>query len=203
MSNLFQKLQFCGFFLSKFSFRDGIPVGIGANSYFFPDTIYRSSEGENVSVPNRESSSPIYEEQRGQPCHLSSSLYYGGQDIYSHPQNTQSSSYPTVSACYDKLVLHYFMHVERVQRAWHNYYYASKAISVKSITVMLASTRFAWKHHTYWGPFELENDSQTRNLLTLIKCLRLVRSIKMAEKMIQGVLQGEIGGKVGSYLTCI
>ncbi|KAE9447749.1 hypothetical protein C3L33_20360, partial [Rhododendron williamsianum] len=67
------------------------------------DTIYRSSEGENVSVPNRESSSPIYEEQRGQPCHLSSSLYYGGQDIYSHPQNTQASSYPTVSACYDKL----------------------------------------------------------------------------------------------------
>ncbi|KAI8556756.1 hypothetical protein RHMOL_Rhmol05G0279800 [Rhododendron molle] len=59
------------------------------------DTISRSSEGENVSVPNRESSSPIYEEQRGQPCHLSSSLYYGGQDIYSHPQNTQPSSYPT------------------------------------------------------------------------------------------------------------
>ncbi|KAG5550344.1 hypothetical protein RHGRI_015342 [Rhododendron griersonianum] len=68
------------------------------------DTIYRSSEGENVSIPNRESSSPIYEEQRGQPCHLSSSLYYGGQDIYSHPQNTQASSYPTVSACYDTSV---------------------------------------------------------------------------------------------------
>ncbi|XP_058215965.1 uncharacterized protein LOC131327019 isoform X2 [Rhododendron vialii] len=58
------------------------------------DTISRSSEGENVSFPNRESSSPIYEEQRGQPCHLSSSLYYGGQDVYSHPQNTQASSYP-------------------------------------------------------------------------------------------------------------
>jgi len=59
-------------------------------------TIPQSSEGENVSVPNKDPS-PFYQEQRGQPCHLSSSIYYGGQDIYSHPQNTQGSVYPTIN----------------------------------------------------------------------------------------------------------
>lgn len=56
------------------------------------DDTSKSSEGESQIFPNRDMSS-IYQEQRVQPCHLSSSIYYGGQDIYSHPQSTQSSAY--------------------------------------------------------------------------------------------------------------
>ncbi|XP_057475838.1 uncharacterized protein LOC130763838 isoform X1 [Actinidia eriantha] len=52
------------------------------------DTIRRGSEGENQSIPNRDTSH-FYQEQAVQPCHLSSSIYYGGQDIYSHSQNSQ------------------------------------------------------------------------------------------------------------------
>jgi len=56
------------------------------------DDPYKSSDGESQSMPNRDISS-IYQEQRVQPCHLSSSIYYGGQETYSHPQSTQSSVY--------------------------------------------------------------------------------------------------------------
>ncbi|KAG7033807.1 hypothetical protein SDJN02_03532 [Cucurbita argyrosperma subsp. argyrosperma] len=34
--------------------------------------------------------SSIYQEQGAQPCHLSSSIYYGGQDVYAHPQNSHN-----------------------------------------------------------------------------------------------------------------
>uniref|UniRef100_A0A2N9HQQ9 Uncharacterized protein n=1 Tax=Fagus sylvatica TaxID=28930 RepID=A0A2N9HQQ9_FAGSY len=50
------------------------------------------SDGESQSMPNRDMSS-IYPEQRVQPCPLSSSIFYGGQDICSNPQSTQSSVY--------------------------------------------------------------------------------------------------------------
>lgn len=54
-----------------------------------PDNIPKSGEGE--SLPSKDTSF-IYQEARPQqPCHLSSSIYYGGQDIYSQPQNSQSS----------------------------------------------------------------------------------------------------------------
>ncbi|XAR50889.1 hypothetical protein NMG60_11005344 [Bertholletia excelsa] len=53
-----------------------------------------SSEGEHQSTSNKYKG-PFYQEQRVQPCHLSSSIYYGGQDIYSHPQSVQGSSYST------------------------------------------------------------------------------------------------------------
>ncbi|XP_057953187.1 uncharacterized protein LOC131147686 isoform X2 [Malania oleifera] len=33
----------------------------------------------------------IFQEHRVEPCHLSSSLYYGGQDIYSHSPSTHDS----------------------------------------------------------------------------------------------------------------
>ncbi|XP_061366889.1 uncharacterized protein LOC133310017 [Gastrolobium bilobum] len=55
-----------------------------------PDYISKVSDGETQSTENKDMSS-IYQEQRVQPCHLSSSIYYGGQDIYSHPQSTQDS----------------------------------------------------------------------------------------------------------------
>ncbi|KAI3423303.1 uncharacterized protein J3R85_011151 [Psidium guajava] len=32
-----------------------------------------------------------YQEQRVQPCHLSSSIFYGGQENYCHPSSTQGS----------------------------------------------------------------------------------------------------------------
>ncbi|KAJ7961346.1 Plant/T7H20-70 protein [Quillaja saponaria] len=55
-----------------------------------PEGTFRRNEGEFQSTPNRDTSS-IYQEQKVQPCHLSSSIYYGGQDIYSQPQSTQNT----------------------------------------------------------------------------------------------------------------
>ncbi|XVE76457.1 hypothetical protein DITRI_Ditri12bG0174500 [Diplodiscus trichospermus] len=56
---------------------------------------YKGHEGENQSIANRDLSS-IYQEQKVQPCHLSSSIYYGGQDVYSHPQSTKDSGLNSV-----------------------------------------------------------------------------------------------------------
>ncbi|XP_065878349.1 uncharacterized protein [Euphorbia lathyris] len=42
------------------------------------------------AIPNKDRKS-IFVEERVEPCHLSSSLYYGGQDNYSQPPNTQPS----------------------------------------------------------------------------------------------------------------
>ncbi|KAL3536452.1 hypothetical protein ACH5RR_004913 [Cinchona calisaya] len=56
------------------------------------ESISTVSEGDNVGTPNKETSS-FYQEEKVQPCPLSSSIYYGGQDVYSHPQNTQDSGY--------------------------------------------------------------------------------------------------------------
>lgn len=54
------------------------------------------TEGANATYnrPYKDRSS-MFQEERIEPCHLSSSLYYGGQDIYSHPpSNYASGSYP-------------------------------------------------------------------------------------------------------------
>ncbi|KAK7294581.1 hypothetical protein RJT34_17470 [Clitoria ternatea] len=50
----------------------------------------KGSVGETQSTAHKDTSS-IYQEQRVKPCHLSSSIYYGGQDIYSRPQSAQDS----------------------------------------------------------------------------------------------------------------
>ncbi|GLT66987.1 hypothetical protein SLA2020_393240 [Shorea laevis] len=56
-------------------------------------------EGATYNSPNKERNS-IYQEERVEPCHLSSSLYYGGQDIYSHSTSTQTTaSYPILNKC--------------------------------------------------------------------------------------------------------
>lgn len=60
------------------------------------DNIFQTSPGENHSAPVRDMGS-YYQEEKMQPCHLSSSIYYGGQDVYSRPQNTQSSVHTTFS----------------------------------------------------------------------------------------------------------
>ncbi|CAN1770141.1 hypothetical protein LINPERHAP1_LOCUS11518 [Linum perenne] len=56
----------------------------------------RSNEGDSQNNSYRDMNS-IYQDQRVQPCHLSSSIYYGGQDnVYHHPQSNQSTtSYST------------------------------------------------------------------------------------------------------------
>ncbi|XP_059667871.1 uncharacterized protein LOC132313207 [Cornus florida] len=58
-----------------------------------PVTNRNSSEGEGQSTPNRDMN--FYQEEKVQPCHLSSSIYYGGQDIYSYPKSSQSSGLTT------------------------------------------------------------------------------------------------------------
>lgn len=57
-----------------------------------------SGEGTRYSmIPNKDRSS-VLQEERVEPCHLSSSLYYGGQDVYSQSPSAQTSaSYPIVS----------------------------------------------------------------------------------------------------------
>ncbi|XP_050370096.1 uncharacterized protein LOC126788170 isoform X2 [Argentina anserina] len=54
-----------------------------------------SSEDACYSLPNKDHSS-VRQEERAEPCHLSSSLYYGGQEVYSQsPSNPHATgSYP-------------------------------------------------------------------------------------------------------------
>ncbi|KAM7464014.1 hypothetical protein LguiA_032135 [Lonicera macranthoides] len=60
------------------------------NKHGAQDANSRGKEGDNQNPPNRDMSS-YYNEEKVQPCHLSSSIYYGGQDVYSHPKSTQNS----------------------------------------------------------------------------------------------------------------
>ncbi|XP_028187941.1 uncharacterized protein LOC114374490 isoform X2 [Glycine soja] len=62
----------------------------GWNSKF--DYISMGNHGETQNTTQKDMSS-IYQEQRLQPCQLSSSIHYGGQDIYSCPKSTQDSGY--------------------------------------------------------------------------------------------------------------
>ncbi|KAK7390470.1 hypothetical protein VNO78_25776 [Psophocarpus tetragonolobus] len=54
-----------------------------------------SSKGNGSEAQNAVSKdmSSMYQDQRVQPCHLSSSIYYGGQDIYSTPQSAQRDGF--------------------------------------------------------------------------------------------------------------
>ncbi|KAM7526402.1 hypothetical protein LguiA_016304 [Lonicera macranthoides] len=58
-----------------------------------PGGLDGSRQGESQNQQKRESS--VYYEEKVQPCHLSSSIYYGGQDNYSHPKSSQNSGYST------------------------------------------------------------------------------------------------------------
>uniref|UniRef100_A0A2N9HDK2 Uncharacterized protein n=1 Tax=Fagus sylvatica TaxID=28930 RepID=A0A2N9HDK2_FAGSY len=49
-----------------------------------------NSKAARCSIPNKDRGS-VFQEERVEPCHLSSSLYYGGQDIYSQPPSTQNT----------------------------------------------------------------------------------------------------------------
>ncbi|XP_021604767.1 uncharacterized protein LOC110609483 isoform X2 [Manihot esculenta] len=55
-----------------------------------------TSEAASYNMPNKDKNS-IFMEEKAEPCHLSSSLYYGGQDNYSQPPSSHiSGSYPPV-----------------------------------------------------------------------------------------------------------
>ncbi|TYI73224.1 hypothetical protein E1A91_D07G116400v1 [Gossypium mustelinum] len=52
------------------------------------------AESATYTKANKDSNS-VFQEERMEPFHLSSSLYYGGRDIYRHSSSTQTStSYP-------------------------------------------------------------------------------------------------------------
>ncbi|XP_059305495.1 uncharacterized protein LOC132057075 [Lycium ferocissimum] len=53
-----------------------------------------NNEASSQAAQNKQPSS-FYQNEKVQPCHLSSSIYYGGQDVYSFPQNNQNSTYTT------------------------------------------------------------------------------------------------------------
>ncbi|XP_030964464.1 uncharacterized protein LOC115985683 isoform X2 [Quercus lobata] len=58
------------------------------------ETSAMNSKVARCSIPNNDRGS-VFQEQRVEPCHLSSSLYYGGQDVYSQYPSTQNSeSFP-------------------------------------------------------------------------------------------------------------
>jgi hypothetical protein len=63
----------------------------------FPNNKLANSQAASYSMPDKDRNSVIQEE-RVEPCHLSSSLYYGGQENYSQSPSTQmAGSYPIVS----------------------------------------------------------------------------------------------------------
>ncbi|KAK9998738.1 hypothetical protein SO802_018341 [Lithocarpus litseifolius] len=58
------------------------------------ETSAMNSKVARCSIPNNDRGS-VFQEERVEPCHLSSSLYYGGQDVYSQYPSTQNSgSFP-------------------------------------------------------------------------------------------------------------
>ncbi|KAH0632249.1 hypothetical protein KY285_037480 [Solanum tuberosum] len=58
-----------------------------------------SNEASSQQAAQNKQPSSFYQNEKVQPCHLSSSIYYGGQDVYSFPQNNnQSSTYTTRSS---------------------------------------------------------------------------------------------------------
>ncbi|KAJ4843760.1 hypothetical protein Tsubulata_032159 [Turnera subulata] len=53
-----------------------------------------SRQATGYSIPSKDRNS-IFPEERVEPCHLSSSIYYGGQDNYSkYPSAQTAGSYP-------------------------------------------------------------------------------------------------------------
>ncbi|CAK8574951.1 unnamed protein product [Lathyrus sativus] len=54
-----------------------------------PDVIFKACGGGSQKIETADKSS-IYQDQRIEPCNLSSSIFYGGQDNIPHAQNTQN-----------------------------------------------------------------------------------------------------------------
>ncbi|KEH28973.1 hypothetical protein MtrunA17_Chr4g0008731 [Medicago truncatula] len=56
------------------------------------ESIFKDNGGE-AHKTKKTDMSWLYKGQRAHPCHLSSSIYYGGQDIYPIPQSTQNAAF--------------------------------------------------------------------------------------------------------------
>ncbi|PWA60071.1 protein involved in salt tolerance [Artemisia annua] len=63
-------------------------------------TIQDSAEKKDKSRNPKMDMSPFYDQEKSQPCPLSSSIYYGGQDIYPNPHSTKNN--PGHSTQYNK-----------------------------------------------------------------------------------------------------
>ncbi|GMI96472.1 Salt Induced Serine rich [Hibiscus trionum] len=61
-----------------------------------PGASGNSSIGHEGGNENIRDENYLDQEQRVQPCHLSSSIYYGGQDVFSSPQSRQGSELNSV-----------------------------------------------------------------------------------------------------------
>jgi hypothetical protein len=53
-------------------------------------SISKGYGGEFHKTQTKDRMSSIYQDQRIEPCNLSSSIFYGGQDIIHHVQSTQN-----------------------------------------------------------------------------------------------------------------
>ncbi|KAK6933088.1 hypothetical protein RJ641_035982 [Dillenia turbinata] len=60
------------------------------SKYATPDTHPQSIKGENANLASKEKS---YQNDTSEPCYLSSSIYYGGQEVYS-PNSRKAESHP-------------------------------------------------------------------------------------------------------------
>ncbi|KAK1396838.1 GBF-interacting protein like [Heracleum sosnowskyi] len=58
------------------------------------DSMHLNKQGESMGTW-KDPNNTYYTEQNVQPCHLSSSIYYGGQDVYTTSYNSQSHDYST------------------------------------------------------------------------------------------------------------
>ncbi|KAK8464481.1 hypothetical protein PHAVU_010G005600 [Phaseolus vulgaris] len=63
-----------------------------SNKIGIQDDFSKGSSSKAQNSVNKDMSS-IYQDQRVQPCHLSSSIYYGGQDICPSPQSTHNEGF--------------------------------------------------------------------------------------------------------------
>lgn len=57
----------------------------------FPDNKAVGGEGQSQDTTSKAISS-YFQEEKVQPFHYSSSIYYGGQDVYSRPQSAQNTT---------------------------------------------------------------------------------------------------------------
>ncbi|CAI9783289.1 unnamed protein product [Fraxinus pennsylvanica] len=62
----------------------------------FPDNNALGNEGQSQSSRSKDGNS-YFQEEKTKPCNYSSSIYYGGQDLYTFPESTRGSSFTTIN----------------------------------------------------------------------------------------------------------
>ncbi|CAA7061790.1 unnamed protein product [Microthlaspi erraticum] len=65
------------------------------------DKTSKTGDAADGNREQEENDGSVYEEQRVQPCHLSSSIYYGGPDVYFQPQSSSIHSTKKTDGCED------------------------------------------------------------------------------------------------------